>query len=855
MTIVAGSGDTIDTAVSIMDLADAVCRDSRLRDRVCFIQTFNKFKDHGVGLDTPAVRDLWAYPALQDERIGQLFSKILGRDDAHAVTYNWTNVPSKSAAMNGIMLVPEMASIRVFHILDRNANALEVDKVMADYLRMLKHPELVILAGMRNTSNTIEPIGRQSEAIEGGHGAALLAVPDKIGTGWANLAAVPFWQVFAALSHPNYPVLRLSAADSAPATDARYYGLAGFEPNGIGQSEDLWSVFQQTHNLIGLGAVPEFGVTTSSAVKLRERRSAFAVSTAGSRWSGGLVDALRSPIQQMIGCFGPESIFERKARRNVERVYLTAPVGVFSMAFIFVSIFLDMNPFIGIQMLFWSVAILFSQALTLHGLVASCRARGTWLGKWVVGAAAAAAGVVLLLPAFLPVGLVVLPVAVVILAAGGMLYSPAGFSWWLQSRLRDVILFAPRYFMEAAAVIVRLAGGDHGFSVSGRGDDADTHTGWQRLKQLIWGGPAVNAVIPAWLGLPSTVTAIVVAAVTAALLFSSRWVRDNHGFAPWFVLACVPVIAAGSLLNSHRRKREANWYWPWVAFVLSLAIGAEALLFSSLNLDFGNIILMWIILAFAAGAVTGFFTGDQRPGKHDNIWSPLSTLAGTAWGIAAVCFLHFALKPSLDSHWVASLLLRLTILLPAVSYFVGPLAGGTGRKPASGAQTDNTTVTPNISHRTVKDRVISNFRRACYDTLATFGWFGIVPIPNNIRFALVPQAFYVATIGQIAFLGSAGLMAIAIMSALGKWRSSILRKQLWSRFEIAAKDHYTNLIRPNGVRDARTARDGALIMQFLVKMGTGHWAYAEEALNGMNRAPHCADGVAGRAIPAGAGND
>jgi len=107
------------------------------------------------------------------------------------------------------------------------------------------------------------------------------------------------------------------------------------------------------------------------------------------------------------------------------------------------------------------------------------------------------------------------------------------------------------------------------------------------------GGPAVNAVIPAWLGLPSTVTAIVVAAVTAALLFSSRWCGITRVCA--LVRSGVCAVIAPDRFSTATAEAEATGM-AMVAFVLSLAIGAEALLFSSLNLDFGNIILMWIIL-------------------------------------------------------------------------------------------------------------------------------------------------------------------------------------------------------------------------------------------------------------------
>jgi hypothetical protein len=784
LTIVLGSGVSVDTAFSIIDLAEAISNTPALRGKVTFIQTVNKYekhRSHDLPDAPPDSRDLDAPPNLQTESVGRLFSVLAGQRQAHALTYNWSNIGSKSAGMNGIMLVRNlMSTVRVLHVLDRNCNILEIDKALRDYSRMLTHPEAAILTGFRNTSNTIESIGRQNEAIEGGHGAALLAVPDKIGTGWANLAAVPFWQILSSLSHPKYPVLDLTGRPEALQTNARYYGLVGFAPNGLGQSEDLWSVFQQTHNLIGLGAVPEFGVTESAAVKLRERHSAFAVSTAGSRWSGGLVDTLRSPIHQVVSFFGPESVFERKARRNAERVYLSAPIGLFSIAFIFFSIFNDMNPFIGIQMMFWLFALFSSQALTFNGLSASCRAKGIVLGKKAVYGALVAAVLAGVVHLWLP-GLWLLLAYFLIAVVGGMLYSPIGFSFWARNRLRDIILFAPRYFMEAASVLSKIAGGDHSFASSGKGDEHGTKTGWQRLKELA-------------------------------------------------------------------HTREGTWYWPWIAFVIAVAITLEALTFTSVSLDFGNIILMWIILAFASGGVTGFFSGDQRPGKHHPRWSRLSTGLGTLFGFGLIVLLYWTLQPDLSNFRLRFLGLLIAVFIPGITYFVPPL----GRLPFSDAaprilrdvwvrfckakpprfKQSQPRMTP-ITDLLTWERVISNFRRACFGTVATFGWFGVVPIPDNIRFALLPPEFHVATMWQIAFAVAAIGLSIIIMSKIGDARAARKQTELWDRFSPRAIRHYQNLIDPQGQRSPQTSKNGALIMYFLVKMGTGHWADAEEALKQM----------------------
>ena len=318
--------------------------------------------------------------------MGKLFRWLSGQDErAYAVTYNWTNLGSKSATMNGMMvLADELPGFRVIHIMDRNANVLELERLMDDYDRMLENPGLVILVARRNTSNTIEPIGRQSEAVEGGHGAALRAVPDKIGTGWANIAAIDFGSVLRSLSFEDYPVLSFGCHPKKSCVSD--FGLAGFIPNGLGKSEDLWSVFQQAHNTIGLGLEPQFGVThILLRVKLRGapqfiRRERAAAGRVVRRIDRHAAKPDSAAHQLFRAGRHLRAEGAAKCRARLSDGPLRCPQ---HRVVVCRELLSDaMNPFVGIQMVFWMVGILFSQALTSAcGLSASIRARGNWLGR------------------------------------------------------------------------------------------------------------------------------------------------------------------------------------------------------------------------------------------------------------------------------------------------------------------------------------------------------------------------------------------------------------------------------------------------------------------------------------------
>lgn len=724
--ITTGVGEAaVDTAIHIADVATCLSA-SPLKQRVLFVQTFNNHGNLGelnlhraddsrkrrtALLERPAYKDFSTLAGTQYEKIGRLFSHLSGQREAHSVIYNWTNVESKSATMNGLLVLDhELTGLRAMHILDRNANCFQLYGLLEDYRRILENATLVVLTPLRNTTNTIEPIGRQSEAIEGGHGSTLVAVADKIGTGWENLMAVYFWPVVCAMSRFGYPVSPLSSMAYCVLRESKnivkdftYFGLIGFTPNAIGQSEDLWAVLQQTHNLIGLGCAPRFGVLSVPASKLRESDNPLGISAAATRWAGGLIDTLRSSINQQISFFGPESIFERKARRSVERFYLAAPIGVLSIVLIFPAIFFDMYPFVGILLAFWVFALLFNQVLSLHGLVASCRARG----------------------------------------------SVSGFSSWILKRINDVVLFAPRYFMEAAAVAKHLAGGDHSFARSPLGA-------------------------------------------------RGRGPRD-------------PVALFRFVRN------DKVMQWAKLPLALATIVIVETIYFTSVNLDFSNVVLLWLVLAFVGGAAVGFFTENSRPGKYQPIFDEFCTFGGILWGVSMILAPHYAMFGRY-SLWITATLWAATL----VGIF------GLGFLHLAAKKIDLAAIS-----RPILRRGLSNLERGAVKMIAIFGWFAVMQVPDSVRVTISESAPLVVSFEQILALFLL-ITGVCILIWLVGATSGLCRKfVLWRAFDRLARVHYCELLAPHTASgdSGRVTRCNALMTEFLVKMGLGHWADAKRSLD------------------------
>ena len=260
----------------------------------------------------------------------------------------------------------------------------------------------------------------------------------------------------------------------------------------------------------------------------------------------------------------------------------------------------DMMPFVGIQIFFWVLSVLFNQVLTLHGLIAGMRAVGTArLGALVGALVGGIAGVT-----FALVGLGLSPASWVfwlISIGGGTVgtltgYSPYGFARWLWTRPRDSLLFAPRYLMEGLAVILGLPGLGLIFNTSGGNDEFTTLKGVDRYLEM-------------------------------------------------------------------RQKGEIGYSWVISSVSTTLAVGGlvSAVMFGALGIsaDFSNILLLGLPIFFVLSTVIGFFTQDSLPGqplqiKFSNyifrLGRAFPSFLGLTWGALASIAMHLSLDPTVDPN-------------------------------------------------------------------------------------------------------------------------------------------------------------------------------------------------------------
>ncbi|MFH1378788.1 MAG: NAD-dependent epimerase/dehydratase family protein, partial [bacterium] len=436
--------DVFDTGISIMDMAETAGSENMGR-HFLLLPTPNAylgFEQAGlVGrhdqLETPGF-----YPEYR--KMCGLFDYLSGGGDSD-FTHVKNPATHKSGAMLGMYALESSVVKRVkgIIILDRNANALQQKRWMHDLKRIISNPNIVVMPALRNTTNTAMPIGRMSYLVEGGHGYGMLGLNDKTGTGWENFMRIYDQAVLSALSNPEHPFMPLTKElqDLYPYgthKDWYRYGLIGLGPNIPELSEDIADVWAQTHNLIGLGHTPQFALSMAVHRKLRERYSAGELGPAPPRWSKGL-SLLRRFIFQIITDFGSESIFERDARRNHARFYITMPIALLNIALFPFNILLDWSPFTGITIALLFAGLLFNQSATLNGLGAITKGAGKIVG----------------------------------------------FLRWTRERLPDVPLFAGRWAMEAVAQIFSYFGAGYWWKTSGGGGEYDKSDAIKRVPNII----------------------------------------------------------------------------------------------------------------------------------------------------------------------------------------------------------------------------------------------------------------------------------------------------------------------------------------------------------------------------------
>src|SRR2546425_6501536 len=136
----------------------------------------------------PPRSTLFPYTTLFRSR---LFMEVAPGSRAYSIN-DWTPFGFKAGGMVGMDLVyEESLKLTNMLVLDRNANAHDLDSLMADLRLALNEPGVVIIIPGRSTTNTLTPIGQGSQLIEEGQRALTRGVmllggvgAESLGTGW-----------------------------------------------------------------------------------------------------------------------------------------------------------------------------------------------------------------------------------------------------------------------------------------------------------------------------------------------------------------------------------------------------------------------------------------------------------------------------------------------------------------------------------------------------------------------------------------------------------------------------------------------------------------------------------------------
>jgi hypothetical protein len=129
-------------------------------------------------------------------------------------------------------------------------------------------------------------------------------------------------------------------------------------------------------------------------------------------------------------------------------------------------------------------------------------------------------------------------------------------------------------------------------------------------------------------------------------------------------------------------------------------------------------------------------------------------------------------------------------------------------------------------------RVISNLERGAVRTVAMLGWFAMIQYPDTIRMTILPNIPLVLNLEQLIVWAVAGVTILATTYTAGMWASRLQQKWLWAEFEACAPAHYHAMVMKDEINSNSLAltKRSALITEFLVKMGLGHWEDARKSL-------------------------
>jgi hypothetical protein len=765
VTMMSTAGHAQDTAINLVDIALRLA-DAGLGARTVFYLIQNKYDNSDNNRPSQLRYDRGELG--QRDKLAQLLERAAPGSRAYNLN-DWTPFGFKAGGMVGMDLVHE-ESLRLTHmlILDRNANAHELDALLTDLEGALSDPGVVIVIPGRSTTNTLTPLGQGSQLIEEGQRALTRGVMElggtggeSLGTGWGNIQAVYYGRVQRALCDPDTPLMPLTlSGQRGVAFGDRFEGLVGFGPHAVGISEDIWGVTQAAHNALALGCQIKFRRSETLWHKVRESWSHAEWFSAFPRWAGGYLQMLLDPMMQRINDDGPLSVFAKEIRANGGRFFLSAPAALLSILLMPLAIIWDVSPFVQILILLWNLGFVMNQVLTGLGLVASLESTG--FNRVTAGAGVILAGLL----AWIVEGWSPFAPSLLILGcvAGGF---AVGLGRWLYYRGRDIILFGPQLVIHALGQVVRQS---LEFVLSGASaNDAE----------------AVNIPFRAWAG--------------------PREDRPAEGYQ--------------NIVN----LRTVVWGVGLVALSLNL--------FALAQLDFLNVLLLLPSLMFSVSALVGPFLMHPKPGRHLRGWVWIPKLLGWtacfacyclgAWLIGqggwparagllllVACFLCVAMTglrylgyPTRLKRATRQLAGRITMagLDPSTAAELANriVRGFSGDVEKSKAAFRDHGIAPERAGEAIEwmenrvvpllrrplldlrrerwadSRLVSEFSRSFALALFTFLWFFIVPVPGLLVFFAPGDYRVTVSLGTLLALGG-GLLGLV----LAAWCASLLLERV-----------------------------------------------------------------------------
>ena len=827
VTMMSTAGHAQDTAINLVDIALFLAREG-LGANTVFYLIQNKYDDNDNNRPSQLSYDQGELG--QRDKLARLLMAAAPGARAYSIN-DWTPFGFKAGGLVGMDLVfEESLKLTNMLVLDRNANAHDLEAVMADLKLALSDPGVVMVIPGRSTTNTLTPIGQSSQLIEEGQRALTRGVmlmggvgAETLGTGWGNIQAVYYGRIQRALCDANTSIMPLTTSGARGATFGdRCEGLIGFGPHAIGISEDIWGATQAAHNALALGYQVKFHRSQALWHKIRESWSHAEWLSAFPRWAGGYLQMMLDPIMQKINDYGPLSVFAKEIRASGGRFFLSAPSALLSILLMPLAIIWDVSPFVQILILLWNLGLVMNQVLTVLGLVACLESTGFNRLTAMAGAAGAAvlARTVTMLSPF------ALPLLVLGFLAGGFVM---GLGRWLYYRGRDVMLFGPQLVIHTLGQVVR-----------------------QSLEFVLSGASAndaraVNIAFRCWVG--------------------PREDRPFEGY------------------QNSVNLRTVVWGVGLVSLVLDL--------FALANLDFLNVLLLLPSLMFSVSTLVGPFLMQPKPGARLGwvVWVPKLLgwlgsflfyllaawlIAGDGWrkwlgvGLCVVCFsrvllvgLKYVGYARRLQGWVARLTqpmvdggLAISEAQPLVQHLVRSLGGEMENTRAALQKTALTAERQADVMRSLQDQVwpflkrplsdlqaqdlanprfISEWGRSFVLGLFTFVWFFVVPMPGLLVFTF-PGGYRIWNLVSNVFLSAATALGVVfaagILSLLLEWweKNRLTGQGLVASTEAQYRSFRSLADQPGRLTPVDTAHLYAMFTDVQTYFDQRSYAYARRTL-------------------------